>query len=168
MNNVIAPPVSAQNPPTGLSLVILIPIVFTMRQPPNKVPSAIATWQAMTTQNGTLKVSPLIPAANSSMAMMPIVFCASLPPWPRLYRDAETNCRRRNQRSTRFGAVRKSMCATTIMNSMPSMKPSIGESTIARLMVRNPFPTSPMIPPLATAAPAKPPISACDDDDGNA
>src|SRR3954467_11320693 len=33
-NNVIAPAVSAQKPPTGLSLVILLPIVCTMRQPP--------------------------------------------------------------------------------------------------------------------------------------
>src|SRR5581483_2987861 len=39
---VSAPPVSAENPPTGLSLVIRWPIVLTMRQPPNRVPSAIA------------------------------------------------------------------------------------------------------------------------------
>src|SRR5512137_2986426 len=51
-NSVIAPPVSAQKPPTGFSLVIFCPIVLTMRQPPNSVPSAIAVWQAMTTQNG--------------------------------------------------------------------------------------------------------------------
>ena len=39
---------------------------------------------------------------------MPIVFCASLPPWPRLYRPAETSCRRRNRLSTRSGdACRK-------------------------------------------------------------
>ena len=38
MNSVIAPAVSAQNPPTGRSLVILMPIVFTMRQPPSAVP----------------------------------------------------------------------------------------------------------------------------------
>jgi hypothetical protein len=40
-NSVIAPPVSAQNPPTGLSFVIFYPIVRTMRQPPNSVPSPI-------------------------------------------------------------------------------------------------------------------------------
>ena len=39
---VIAPAVSAQNPPTGLSLVIFEPIVWTIRQPPESVPSAIA------------------------------------------------------------------------------------------------------------------------------
>ena len=42
-NSVIAPPVSAQKPPTGFSLVIFCPMVLTMRQPPNIVPSAIAT-----------------------------------------------------------------------------------------------------------------------------
>src|SRR4051812_31826634 len=41
-NSVIAPPVSAQKPPTGLSLVIFWPMVLTMRQPPNNVPKLIA------------------------------------------------------------------------------------------------------------------------------
>ena len=41
-NSVIAPPVSAQKPPTGFSLVILWPMVLTMRQPPNSVPRPIA------------------------------------------------------------------------------------------------------------------------------
>src|SRR5450830_1873165 len=42
MNSVMAPPVSAQKPPTGLSLVIFWPMVLTMRHPPNKVPRLIA------------------------------------------------------------------------------------------------------------------------------
>ena len=37
-----APPVSAQNPPTGRSFVMRDPMVCTMRQPPNSVPSEIA------------------------------------------------------------------------------------------------------------------------------
>ena len=41
-NSVMAPPVSAQKPPTGLSLVMRWPIVLTMRQPPNIVPIAMA------------------------------------------------------------------------------------------------------------------------------
>lgn len=40
-----APAASAQKPPTGLSLVIFMPIVLTIRQPPNAVPKAIARWQ---------------------------------------------------------------------------------------------------------------------------
>src|SRR5512143_2307075 len=40
-----APEVSAQKPPKGCSFVILLPIVFTIRQPPNMVPNAIAAWE---------------------------------------------------------------------------------------------------------------------------
>jgi hypothetical protein len=32
------------------------------------------------------------PAVIISSQMMPIVFCASLPPWPRLYAAAAINC----------------------------------------------------------------------------
>ena len=42
VNRVMAPPVSAQNPPTGFSRVILMPMVRTMRQPPKAVPTAMA------------------------------------------------------------------------------------------------------------------------------
>ena len=41
-NKLMAAAVSAQNPPTGFRRVILIPIVLTIRQPPAKVPSAMA------------------------------------------------------------------------------------------------------------------------------
>src|SRR5262245_42204954 len=51
--SVIAPPVSAQKPPTGRSFVMRRPIVRTMRQQPDSVPSPIAAWQASTTQSGT-------------------------------------------------------------------------------------------------------------------
>ncbi len=51
--SVIAPAVSAQKPPTGRSLVIRIPIVFTIRQPPHIVPSASAAWADRMTHNGT-------------------------------------------------------------------------------------------------------------------
>ena len=53
MNSVAAPPVSAQKPCIGVSLVIRKPMVRTIRQPPISVPSAIAAWHASTTQNGT-------------------------------------------------------------------------------------------------------------------
>ena len=40
--SVIAPPVSAQKPCIGVSLVIFEPMVWTIRQPPTSVPSPIA------------------------------------------------------------------------------------------------------------------------------
>ena len=42
MNKVIAPPVSAQNPCTGVRRVIFDPIVWTIRHPPINVPNPIA------------------------------------------------------------------------------------------------------------------------------
>jgi len=83
-NSVIAPLAEAQNPPTGFSLVIRMPMVLTMRQPPKSVPRPIAAWQASTTQKGSGSLVLESPDAMSSIQMMPMVFCASLPPCPRL------------------------------------------------------------------------------------
>ena len=46
------PAVSAQNPPNGRSLVIRLPIVFTIRQPPSAVPRPMAVYAAISTQSG--------------------------------------------------------------------------------------------------------------------
>jgi len=51
--SVTAAAVSAHMPPTGCSLVMRMPMVCTMRQPPNIVPIAIAAWQERMTQTGT-------------------------------------------------------------------------------------------------------------------
>src|SRR5438309_8429609 len=76
---VIAPAVSAQNPPTGLNFVIFEPIVWTMRQPPDSVPKAMAAWAARTTYKGICGSEPLspkcklnIPAVASTAVTMPI------------------------------------------------------------------------------------------------
>ena len=53
-NRVIAPAVSAQAPCIGLSRVILDPIVCTIRQPPNMVPTPMTVKQDSTTQAGTV------------------------------------------------------------------------------------------------------------------
>ena len=78
---VTPPPVSAQKPPMGCSLVRPVPMVFTMRHPPKKVPRPMAAWQASTTQNGMWNSCPLRTVPNRIRAMMPITFCASLVPW---------------------------------------------------------------------------------------
>src|SRR5205809_7722183 len=51
-NSVMAPLVSAQKPPNGRSLVRRWPIVLTMRQPPDMVPSPIAAPPATPTHAG--------------------------------------------------------------------------------------------------------------------
>ena len=50
---VAAPAVSAANPCTGRSFVILDPIVLTIRHPPDRVPRAIAAWAIRITHRGT-------------------------------------------------------------------------------------------------------------------
>src|SRR5258706_13133062 len=49
---VAAPPVSAQNPENGFNLVIRLPIVRTIRQPPVSVPRPIAAWAERMIQIG--------------------------------------------------------------------------------------------------------------------
>src|SRR4051794_36667388 len=49
----VAPAVSAAKPLIGRSLMILWPIVFMMRQPPEAVPSPIAVAQLTITHTGT-------------------------------------------------------------------------------------------------------------------
>jgi len=50
----IAPPVSAANPPIGLSFVMREPIVCTIRHPPNSVPSDMAEYAPISTHRGIL------------------------------------------------------------------------------------------------------------------
>ena len=51
-NSMPAAPVSAQKPPNGFSFVSRMPIVFTMRQPPDSVPRPIASWHDRITHIG--------------------------------------------------------------------------------------------------------------------
>src|SRR5437763_3180822 len=166
MNRVAPPPVSAQNPCIGVSLVIRNPMVRTILQPPITVPSAIAAWHASTTQNGTEKCSPRWPCEYNSTAMMPMVFCASLPPWPSEYSDAETNCRMRNARSTANGVERTDSHETIATSTSASKNPTTGDSTIASSVFDSPPQTATEIPPLAIPAPTSPPINACELADG--
>src|ERR1051326_774329 len=86
--SVSAAALSAQNPPTGFSFVIRVPIVRTMRQPPESVPNAVAACADRTTAVGILGklpsgpyARPQTPPAVSTAVIIPIVFCASFPPW---------------------------------------------------------------------------------------
>ena len=57
MYSVIAPAVSAATPSSGVTLVILEPIVFIILQPPDIVPIDIAVKQANATQSGMFLMS---------------------------------------------------------------------------------------------------------------
>jgi len=94
----IAAEVSDAIPPTGCSFVIFDPIVWTIRHPPNRVPSPIARCAEKTTHNGTGAFCYKIPLAINTVRITPIVFCASLPPWPNENAAAEKSWPRRNAR----------------------------------------------------------------------
>src|SRR3954454_22478 len=98
--------------------------------------------------------------------MMPMVFCASLPPWPSEYSEAEANCRMRKARSTAKGVERTEAQETIATSTIASRKPTSGDSTMAITVLDNPLQTTAERPALATPAPNKPPINACDEDDG--
>src|SRR4051812_48051 len=161
-NSVAAPPVSAQNPCIGVNLVIRKPMVRTILQPPINVPSAIAAWHASTTQNGTENCAPRWPCEYSSTAMMPMVFCASLPPCPSEYSEAETNCRMRNARSTANGVERIDNQETIATSTSANKNPTSGDSTMATKALVSPPQTAAESPPLAIPAPTNPPIRACE------
>src|SRR6185436_317800 len=112
--SVNAAAVTAQKPPTGFNFVILVPIVRTMRQPPESVPSAIAACAASTTSIGIVGrvpfgpyCMPQTPPAVSTAVMMPIVFCASLPPCPNENAAADKSWPLRKILSTRLGVNRR-------------------------------------------------------------
>src|SRR5918995_3453040 len=99
--------------------------------------------------------------------MMPMVFWASLPPWPRLNAAADSSCRRRNSPSTFAGADRRKIHKLTSMSRKPRVSPNSGDSGMNRMVFsRLPASRTPK-PPLATPAPAKPPMSACEEEVGS-
>src|SRR5581483_52432 len=118
------------------------------------------------TQTGTGSPALMRPPAIKSIQMMPMVFCASLPPWPRLYIEADNSCRRRNHLSMRRGVVPTVSHETMIIISAPSTKPNVGDSTMKITTLINPAGIKAPVPALATAEPTRPPIKACEEDDG--
>src|ERR1700684_449423 len=98
--------------------------------------------------------------------MMPMVFCASLPPCPSEYNDADANCRMRNARSTANGVERTEAQDTIATNTSASRNPASGDSTMASKVLERPLQTAADNPALAMPPPTSPPISACELEDG--
>ncbi len=66
-------------------------MVLMMRQPPNKVPIAIIKLQEIITQKGILNSCPDGSTEYNKTAIIPMVFCASFPPCPKLTQAEESN-----------------------------------------------------------------------------
>ena len=56
-----------------------------------------------------------------------MVFCASLPPWPNAYAEADISCNRRDHVSTLRGNVRRHSQPITSITKPPSNMPTNGE-----------------------------------------
>ena len=81
---------SAEKPCGDSTVVIRLPIVLMMRQPPVAVPRAIAVAQMSLTHSGTVKWTALRwPVEIKASAITPIVFWASLVPWASETSDAD-------------------------------------------------------------------------------
>ena len=148
-----APAVSALKPPTGLSAVIFCPIVRTILQPPESVPRPIAVCAVSTTQNGISKVLRY-PDVTRTPAMIPMVFCASLVPCPRLNSAAEISCNRRKYLSTLDGALPRKIHCSIVMKKRPSTIPITGERTMNNNVFVQPAGMITCQPALTTALPA--------------
>src|SRR4051812_14760764 len=72
----------------------------------------------------------------------------------------------RKARSTAKGVERTEAQETIATSTIASRKPTSGDSTMAITVLDNPLQTTAERPALATPAPNKPPINACDEDDG--
>jgi hypothetical protein len=99
--------------------------------------------------------------------MIPMVFWASLPPWPRLKAAAETSWRRRNMLSTRAGVVRRNSHMLTSINTNPRTIPNSGDRAMNRIVFSRLEAFRTEKPALATPAPANPPMRACEEEVGS-
>ena len=95
--------------------------------------------------------------------MMPIVFCASFVPWPSEYAAAERSWPRRKTRSTRRGEARRKSQKMMIVRIQATTRPISGARMMKISVFVHPEGLIAANPARATAAPAYPPMSACEE-----
>src|SRR6266508_4098012 len=98
--------------------------------------------------------------------MIPMVFCASLPPWPRLNAAAERSWSRRNRCSTLRGVDPLNSHISPSISTNAKNIPSSGDTTMKITVFSKLGAFTTLQPALAMPAPTTPPISACDDEVG--
>jgi len=100
------------------------------------------------------------PPAYNEAAMMPIVFWASLAPWPKETAAADTSCSPLNALASECTPHRRWMRAITAIATNATVKARAGDATMAITAVR----TTPQLiaasPPAARPAPTSPPMIA--------
>ena len=97
--------------------------------------------------------------------MTPIVFCASCRPWPRASAAAEKVWAIRKPRKTLCGFRFRKIHMIASITANAAQKPKTGDSTIG-IRTLSTIVAQCTIAPAAIAAPTRPPIRACDDEEG--
>ena len=94
--------------------------------------------------------------------MMPMVFWASLVPWPRLKAAEEASWPTRKNLSTRWGRTRRKTQDTPTIRIAPTTIPISGDRTMKMPTFTRPLVMRAPGPALASPAPASPPMSECE------
>jgi hypothetical protein len=102
-------------------------MVFMIFQPPTEVPKAIVKAQAIFTQSGTPASVDRYPELINAKVIMPMDFCASLIPWEKDIKAAESICIFENHLLTNPGVADLKHLYNNDINKYPIKNPSIGE-----------------------------------------
>ena len=95
-----------------------------------------------------------------------MVFCASCRPWPSAIAAADTVWASRKPRLARPGLIRRKIHMIASISRKASPKATSGD-TIIGIATFSRTTAQSAVTPAATAAPTRPPISACDDEEGS-
>jgi len=147
--SVIAPLVSAQKPPNGVSFVMRWPIVFTMRQPPAIVPSPIAACAERITHTGYSRRRE-VEGLNGKSGEQGLArheqrhddahrLLRVVGACPSEYAAAETSCSTRNALSTRRGSERRNSHDNATVRRRASVMPMSGATTMNTSVLTQPW-----------------------------
>ena len=125
----------------------------------------MAEAAATITHSGSGASGSAYPPATSARKITPIVFWASWSPCPSASAEAETVCISRNPRSTLCGERRRKIHMIASIRRNAAVKPTRGEATIGMTTLST-IVLQCTSAPAVSAAPTRPPINACDDEEG--
>src|SRR5687768_6645027 len=179
-----------RQPPAAVPAAITMAQVNLIQRSMSLFSSAFREGCRNASHDGRLSSVPADCAPTSASAMMPIVFCASFMPCAKPMPAADTSCalpknaftqrgRAMRARKPPLRAMREMIANSSPITTKPAAKPSSGEENIGTTTFHSTpallYQGSPgcdqitewkLLFAAATAAPQRPPISACEDEDG--
>ena len=150
---------SAAKPWTGCILNILPPTVRIIFQPPTLVPKAMDIAQRNLTRSGTSRLV-MKPPDTRARVMIPMDFWASLEPWEKAIRAADTTCNLLAAKFTLAGLKEWQMAKIIFMMMKPVMIAETGEMMRDKTIFMMPQPFRAATPADTMIAPIMPPMRA--------